>query len=341
MQMTDFLLSAAQPLSLNGATRRWSAICATLLATLIGCGRPAAHFEGFTFSPDNTYLAAAYLRGGSSFIYKIPLDTGKAVRLTKVTDGYEGIPSFSPDGRRIIYSYSPQHGGHSRIVISNVDGSSSYPWRSGSETDDLRPLFASDDKTIIFARSGYYGSYSPIAQPAQHEWNFYASDLDGDNLRQLTSDNFYLVSRASVSPDGKTLLFVSSEQNGDVILGYSLDQPPKPKVILRPGVGDTGGGTVLGDAMFMPDGNAILFDAATTGSHGYFDYDIYHMDLHTQRVEKLTAANGYSYGLQLSHDGKTAVFMRDIPHWYGSKTEIFLLDLATRKLTPFTVTGLD
>jgi dipeptidyl aminopeptidase/acylaminoacyl peptidase len=240
-----------------------------------------------------------------------------------------------------LYSYSPQRGGHSHIVISNVDGSGSYSWRAASETDDLRPLFSSDNKTIIFARSGYYGSYSPIAQPAQHEWNFYASDLNGDNVRQLTNENFYLVSRASVSLDGKTLLFVSSEQNGVVILAYSLDQPPKPKVILRPGVGDTAAGTVLGDAMFMPDGNAILFDAATTGSHGNFDYDIYRMDLHTQKVQKLTTANGYAYGLQLSHDGKTAVFMRDTSRWHATKTEILLLDLATRTLTPFTVTGLD
>jgi Tol biopolymer transport system component len=168
-------------------------------------------------------------------------------------------------------------------MTSNVDGSGSYSWPT-SEADDFRPLFLPDNKTVVFARSGYYGSYSPIAQPAQHEWNFYMSDLDGENVRQLTNETFYLVSRASVSPDGKTLLFVSSEQSGDVILAYSLEQPPKPKVILRPSVRDTGVGTVFGDVMYMPHGDAILFSAATTGSGGYFDYDIYRMDLDTNSL---------------------------------------------------------
>jgi Tol biopolymer transport system component len=315
-------------------------LCVALLAALIGCNRPEAHFEGLTFSPDDTYLAAAYFRPGSSLIYKIPLDTGKAVRFTKATEGFEGVPSFSPDGKRIVYSYSPPHGEHSHIVMGNVDGSGLYSWPT-TTTDDFRPLFSPDNKTIIFARSGYYGNYSPIAQPAQHEWNFYAGDLEGANVRQLTNENFYLVSRASVSLDGKAMLFVSSEQYGDVMVIYSLEQPPKPKVILRPGVEDRAGHSIVDDAMFMPDGNSILFDSATTGASGYFDYDIYRMDLHSRKIEKLTTANGYSYGLQLSRDGKTAVFMRDISHWYRSKTEILLLDLTTRRLTPLKVTGLD
>jgi hypothetical protein len=58
-------------------------LCIAFLVASIGCNRPSPHFEGFTFSPDNTYLAAVYFRGGKSFIYKVPLDTGKAVRLTK------------------------------------------------------------------------------------------------------------------------------------------------------------------------------------------------------------------------------------------------------------------
>jgi Tol biopolymer transport system component len=314
--------------------------CVASILASIGCNRQGAHFNGFTFAPDSSYLVGAYARSDSSFIYKIALDTGKAARLTKVSGGFEGVPSFSPDGKRMVYSYSPSGGGHSYIVIANADGSGSRSWPS-SDVDDLRPIFSPDNKTIIFARSSYYGSYSPIARPAQHEWNFYLGDLDGENLRQLTNENFYMVSRASVSPDGKNLLFVSSEQNGDVVAIYSLEQPPKPKAILRPGVDDGSGNSVVADVTFMPDAKSILFCAATTGAGGYFDYDIYRMDLLTQEKEQLTRANGFSYGLQVSNDGKLAVFMRDISRWYRSRTDIILLDLATRKQTPLKVTGLD
>jgi Tol biopolymer transport system component len=315
-------------------------LCAALLSGSIGCNRASPHFEGFTFSPDSTYLAGVYFRPGSAFLYKIPLDTGKAMRLTNATAGFEGAASFSPDGKQIAYSYSPSQDAPARIVITNVDGQGSSSWPP-SESDDIGPLFSPDNRTIIFARSNYYGSYSPIARPAQHEWNFYVADLDGSHVRQLTNEKFYMVSRPSISPDGKTMLFVSSAQDGDVMVVYSLEQPPKPKLILRTGIGDRAGHSVLGDAMFMPDGNNIFFDAATTGARGYFDYDIYRMDLHTQKIDKLTNANGYSFGLQLSRDGKTAVFMRDASHWYRNQTDVLLLDLAARRLSHLKVIGLE
>lgn len=308
------------------------------LTACIGCYRSEPRFEGFTFSPDKAYLLGVYSRQGSTFIYKIPLDTGKAARFTNSVSGFEGIPSFSPDGKRIVYSYAAPKG-ESRIVMANVDGSVLPSWPA-SITDDFDPSFSPDDKAIIFSRSGFYGHYSPIARPAQHEWNFYAGEIDGTNVRRLTEESFYMVSRPSISPDGKTMLFVSSEQGGDVMAMYSLEQPPKPKVILKPAVADETGHTVIGDAMFMPDGNSVFFDAATTGSKGYFDYDLYTMDLRTRKIEKLTSANGFSYALQLSRDGTTAVFMRDISHWYGSKTQIVLFDLATHKPTTMVVSGL-
>ncbi len=166
-------------------------------------------------------------------------------------------------------------------------------------------------------------------------------DLDGTNIHQLTNDDFYMVSRASISPDGKTLLFVSSESHGDVIAICSLEQPPMPRLVLKPRVQNRLGEAVISDAMFLPDGKNILFSAATDGAGGSYDYDIYRMELHAQTVEKLTTANGYSYGLQLSPDGRTGLFVKNIPHWYGDEAKVFLLDLVTRKLTPLNITGLE
>jgi Tol biopolymer transport system component len=196
-------------------------------------GATAGQINSVSISPDVKFIAVEYEKGHTSFIYKIALDTGVATRLTDAKTGVESSPSFSPDGTRIAYSYSPGNGEHSRIVFRKLDGSDPHPW-STSETSDFRPLFSPDNKTIIFARSGYYGSYSPIAQPYRHDWNFYAADLDGANLRQLTNDHFYMVSDASVSPDGKNMVFVSSEEHGDLIEVRSVEDPAKPLQILRP-----------------------------------------------------------------------------------------------------------
>jgi hypothetical protein len=56
---------------------------------------------------------------------------------------------------------------------------------------DFSPVFSPDNKTMIFSRSRFYGNYSPIAQPHYHAWDFYAADLDGTNIRQLTNESFY------------------------------------------------------------------------------------------------------------------------------------------------------
>src|SRR5262245_35299783 len=108
-------------------------------------------------------------------------------------------------------------------------------------------------------------------------------------MRQLTDEDFYLVKHASVSPDGKKMIFVSSELDGDVINVLSLDGPPKPKEVLRPMVKGAPKTSVLANAVFLPDGENVLFLAASEGQSGPFDYDVYNkMRMGTNEFDKLT-----------------------------------------------------
>jgi Tol biopolymer transport system component len=310
----------------------------------LGGGTNPGRVSSVAVSPDGKFLAVAYEKGQTSFIYKIALDTGNATRLTDAQTGVEASPSFAPDGKRIAYSYSPGDGTRSRIFIGNLDGSDLRPW-SPPETGDFRPLFSPDNKTIIFARSRYYGSYSPIAQPYHHDWDFYTAGRDGAHLRQLTNDHFYMVSDASVSPDGKSMVFVSSEDHGDVIEVRSVEDPARPMRILRPHLPeDPSLGQLFNCPNYMPDGNSILFMAASNGKLPWsgYDYDVYRMDAGTGAVERLTQGNGYATDLKVSADGTTAVFLKWHSDWHGTPTrsEIHLLDLQTHKLTAFKVTGL-
>jgi len=310
---------------------------------LITCASVASASDdecmGFTFFSDGGYVAAVYSHAGSEFIYKVSITTGIATRLTRAERGFEGLPSFSADGTRMAYSYSPDGKVHSYVVIANIDGSEPHPWPI-SNTSDLRPVFLADNKHILFARAGYYGHYSPVARPALHEWSLYVADLDGANIRPITGEVFYDVGRVSVSPDGQKMLFVTKGEISEVIEVHSLPPMSDSVVSIRPPVEVDHKERIIAAAMYTPDAKSILFSAATTHL-AHYDYDIYLMDLQTQRVDRLTRNIGYAYGLQLSTDGKTAIFMRDSSHWFRNKTEIFLLDVATHKLTPFTITGID
>ena len=82
--------------------------------------------------------------------------------------------------------------------------------------------------------------------------------------------------------------------------------------------------------------------AGSNGKHGY-DYDIYRVDLGTGALERLTNGNGYATDLKVSADGNTAVFLKWHSDWHGTpdKSELYLLDVQTHKLTPLRITGLD
>jgi Tol biopolymer transport system component len=155
-----------------------------------------------------------------------------------------------------------------------------------------------------------------------------------------------MVSDASVSPDGKSIVFVSSGEHGDVIEVRSVEDPAKPMRILRPrGPKKPSLSDLFNCPNYMPDGKSMLFLAATNGKLPWsgYDYDVYRMDIASGTVERLTQGNGYASDLKVSADGKTAVFLKWHSDWHGTpnKSELYLLDLQTRKLTPFKINGLD
>jgi Tol biopolymer transport system component len=307
-------------------------------------GGSSDHIRSLAISSDGKLIAVDFGKDNESFIYLIRADTGIASRLTTAKTGTESGPAFSQDGRRIAYSYSPGNGAHSGIIIGNIDGSDLHSW-SSSEANDYWPVFSPDNKTIIFARSGYFGSYSPIAQPHPHAWSFYASNLDGTNVRELTSESFYMASPASVSPDGKDIVTVTEgiDTNRQIAV-YSLDRPGKPTHSLQPHVPKEADhkNPILDFPNYMPDGRSILFMAGSNGKHGY-DYDVYRVDLGTRSLERFTNGNGYATHLRVSGDGNTAVLLK----WNLDRrrtpvtNELYLLDVQTHTLKLLKVSGLN
>lgn len=319
-------------------------ILLTLVATLLRGADSHNTVGSVAISPDGNLIAIEYGSDHTSFIYRVPINTGIATRLTTAKIGKEFAPAFSPDGQRIAYSYSPTNGAHANIVIGNIDGSDMHTW-SPSEASDLSPVFSPDGKTLVFSRSGFYGNYSPIAQPHPHEWSFYASELDGTNTRELTSQHFYMASPASISPDGRNMVIAQEGfDTGREIVIYSVDRQGAPIKVFQPHVPKEADhkDPILEFPNYMPDGKSILFMAASEGRHGY-DYDVYRLDLAAGSIDRLTKGNGYATDLKVSADGKTAVFLKWRSDWRGTptKSEPYLLDVQTRKITLLKITGLD
>lgn len=300
--------------------------------------------ESVSVSPDGKLIAVDFVKGESSFIYTIDVATGVAKRLTNAKDGEELSPAFLADGSRIAYTYWPPIMGSPELVIVNVDGSDAHPWPPW-RGNDFGPVFSPDNKTIVFGSAGYYGSYSPIAQSHSHAWTFYAADFDGKNMRQLTNETFYNASAPSVSPDGRSIAVVTEGvDTPSQIAIYSLDHAGQQTLSLRPHVPKEADhkNPIFNCPNYMPDGKSILFMAASNGKHG-FDYDVYRVDLGTGSLERLTNGNGYATSLSVSSDGKTAVFLKWRSDWHSTpvKSELYLLDIESHKLTPLRISGLN
>jgi Tol biopolymer transport system component len=310
-----------------------------LLAQASYGGKASWLMKSVAVSPDGKVIAIDVRNGSTSFIYKVSVDTGIAIRLTTASSGEETSPAFSFDGKRIAYAFWPGPGARSRIMIVNVDGSAPRQW-SPSGVVELSPVFSPDGKTIVFSRAESYGSDSPIAQPHAHEWNFYASDSDGANVRQLTSDSFYMVSPPSISSDGQKMVIVTEGlETSQQFRIYSTTHPGPPLRTLQPHVPNEldHKNPIFAYPNYLPEGS-ILFMAANRR----VDYDVYRLNPDSGAVEKLTNGNGNATALRVSADGNTAAFLKWRKNWLGELTscEVSILDLHSRTVRSLQISGL-
>ena len=301
--------------------------------------KPSPRIGSLAISRDARVLAVVFGDDNASFLYRIDVSTGVAARLTAATSGTETRPTFSQDGKRVAHASWPGGEAPSRIVIANIDGSDSRQW-SPSDVEDLSPVFSPDNKTIVFSRSQFVGSYSPIAQPHPHDWALYASNLDGTNIRQITNEHFYSMSSPSISPDGEKFVVVTeTPYTTQHLAAYSLTRPGLPLSTYKPHFPNelSRKHPIYAYPNYLPDGT-ILFMAADK----HISYDVYRQNPDTGSVDKLTDKNGYATDLTVSADGSTAAFLKWRYTWLGDVTDpkIYLLDMNSKRLTALTITGL-
>ncbi len=127
-----------------------------------------------------------------------PRAAQKPVQLT--SEGRDSTPSFSADGRRIVFSgdrdllaTSGQH-----IYVMDADGDGVKQLTVGDGYDS-NPTFSPDGRTVVFDR----------AEKDSARFHLYAVGVDGSGLRQLTSGSNN-ESDPVFTPDGRRIIYVSN-----------------------------------------------------------------------------------------------------------------------------------
>jgi TolB protein len=205
---------------------------------------------------------------------------GTGVRIL-TPKGFQGQPSFSPDGKQVVYERDIAQGNNG-VWIMRADGTelrrvTRNPFMLGGECGcDTDPNFSPDGKLITFVRI-----------KKDHDLQaLFAVRPDGSGLRQLTPYSWEVAVKHDWSPDGKQILLTT---NADfVVPGASANM-----VTVKPdGSGKkqltnfTGGSKNAFAGSFSPDAKKVVFRLEDGEK-----YSVAVMNLATRQITRLTTSS--------------------------------------------------
>jgi len=150
-------------------------------------------------------------------------------------------------------------------------------------------------------------------------------DADGSNLGQLTFDAESM--DAAWSPDGSRIVFISNRSVPNTWLVYTMD-PDGSNVTSLGAVAQSW----QSRPVFSPDGQRIVFASTRDDFFG----SIFLMNADGSGLEKLTPAPMTGQYAVWSQDGTKVAFSGSLDPRYGEPWKVYVMDLATRNLTPIT-----
>jgi Tol biopolymer transport system component len=262
--------------------------------------------------------------GNSSFLYRRE-SSGKKVRLTPAQSGVESEASFSHDGRLVVYSFAADADSKSEIWVVDSDGNNPHAITGKSE-DALHPMFSPYDSKVFYAVSSVTGNYSPVVRPARHDWDVYSIAIHSSPIGpvaapiQITHSAFYDLRSLDVVAEGitpgatKLLISTTGYPIGALFEEFILGATGRDKIFQPHVLGESSVGPSYGDVRFTHDGMDLLFLAATDGSDGKYDYNIYSMsDVTGSEIKQLTHLKGMTKELKVLPNGNATFVNGGVP----------------------------
>ncbi len=225
----------------------------------------------------------------------------------------------SPDGKQIVFDLLgdlyllPIEGGSARALTHSM------AW-------EMQARFSPDGKQLTFMSDAAGGD------------NVWVMDVDGQNAREVSKENFRLLNNPVWHPNGQYIAArkhysgTRSLGSGEIWLyhvsggsGVQLNEKPNWQ-------------KDLGEPAFSPDGRYLYFSQDTTPGRAFEYnknsndqiYQIFRMDLHDGKTESLVSGPGGAVRPVPSPDGKHLAFVRRV----RNQSTLFLKDLQTGVETP-------
>ena len=165
---------------------------------------------------------------------------------------------FSPDGKQLIFQRTVDESGCDQQYVMNIDGGGMRLVSNGLGRTTCGYFFDGGER-IIYSSTFHLSEQCPLTPDysrgyvwALYDYDIYTATADGDNVELLLKDPGY-DAEATLSPDGRTLVFTSTK-DGDIDI-YTMRVDGSNVRRLTTTLGYDGG------PFFSPDGSQIVYRA--------------------------------------------------------------------------------
>ena len=176
---------------------------------LAGCPASSTIEHGsvsFDVSPNGETIVFSDANGD---LWLYALGIPKLTRLTE-SDELESWPSFSPNGKSVVFVRKNSKGHGMSVYDITVDGREIRQITRSDQCSDSQPTFSPDAKTIAFSRAHLRRRYS-MGGWTWDNWDIYTVGVDGSNLQRRTNGDHYGIGGVAFSADSHQVHFTADE----------------------------------------------------------------------------------------------------------------------------------
>lgn len=273
--------------------------------------------------------------------------------LKMLTHGGENAEAYwSADGKQLIFQATiPGLNRCDQIFTMDADGRNARMVSTGKGRTTCS-YFYPNGKRILYSSTHQVADSCPAPPDMSlgyvwglYDFDVFSADADGRNIKRLTSTPGY-DAEATVSPDGRTIVF-TSVRDGDLDI-YTMDPDGGNVRRLTNEVGYDGG------PFFSPDGSKIVYrafhpkgDSATADFKRLLNaalvrpgtLDVWVMDRDGSNKRQVTRQAGASFAPYFHPDGKRVIFSSNLADPRGRNFDLYLVNLDGSGLERITTFG--
>ena len=238
-----------------------------------------------SLSPDGSWILFHSSRDNiyGSNLYRIDLDGSDERQLT-FTASNDSFQAWSPDGEWLIF-HSDRYDRTTNLYRMRPDGTEQHPITVGAYSDSFSFWLPNLDRLVFVRDDG-------------RQQDIYSVNLDGTDLRQLTSNQNSLEWRVTLSPDNQSAIYHTREARANApvsIYRMDLDGNQTEELI------DVGGENYF--EAWSPDGNWMIIS-----NRNFESTRIYRFHLIDGVLELLADEGRVSNFSAWSPDGEWIIF---------------------------------